>query len=186
MYHDNPFHQSLKPQLSDHPPKPPSVKMDCSREEVWMANVQKPRRCAAKCYVIARLSELHTHGKRRLQIHATKPQNIIELVSLTVDGRPRGQTEQANARYSGEGEASDASRFPAFIHAYGRASSITPLPRIINPQITHPKEGTPSFHNLSPCPQLRCRVQSRFNTQHFILSGRFSALTIASYEQTPF
>lgn len=62
--------------------------------------------------------------------------DIPTLVSLT-------QLE-AHARYSGEREASDASRFPAFIHAYGQAS------HIINTQISHGMRNPLAFITFAP------------------------------------
>lgn len=120
-----------------------------------MVDVLKPRRHAPRCYVIA--------------ITHTEQKNIPELASLTADttrGRRRrqGQTERANARNSGEREASDVSRFPAFIHAYRWTSNINALPHIINPQIIRPAEGTPRFHD--PYPRCSARMSNSVTLQH--------------------
>lgn len=116
-------------------------------------------------YVVAVLTELRTHTHLSMLFCAcceyigwNPPRNIPELVSLIVDTargkrRWRGQTRQANARYSGEWEASmtQANSQPLSMRRDENETSPS-CHTSLSPESLFPMWCTPSFHDLSPLP----------------------------------
>lgn len=136
------------------------------------------------------LSCKHEHRKQYVHLHAARPQNIIELVSLTVDtakakGDRKDKWNKLTQGILGKGRlVTQADSQPSSMRMDEHQTSSRCHTLLIPKSLTQ-KRVPQVFITFPPAPPLGCRIQLHFNMQD-ILSWRFSALTIASYEQTPF